>query len=336
METHYKHLNAEERNAIHRRRLEGLSLRAIARELGRPASTVAREVARHLPGSSYDAVAAERGCRRRRRRGGRKLAPGTPLWNPVVMDLYRGWSPEQIAGRRKAAHPDEPAQWVSHETIYLALYALPRGELRKALLAQLRQGRAARRPRGRGQDRRGGLRDMASIHDRPAEVAAREVPGHWEGDFIKGAGNRSAVGTLVERTSRLVILARMDGTGAEAALVGFTRKLRRVPACVRKTLTYDQGKEMARHGELARRVGIRVYFADPHSPWQRPSNENANGLIRQYLPKGTDLSKASQAELDAIASRLNNRPRKVLGFATPAEVFQREILSLGCRVALRI
>jgi len=176
---------------------------------------------------------------------------------------------------------------------------------------------------------------MASIHERPAEVEGRRVPGHWEGDLIKGAGNRSAVGTLVERTRRYVILARMDGCGAGAALEGFARKLRRVPACARKTLTYDPGKEMARHAELARRVRIRVCFADPHSPWQRPSNENANGLIREYLPKGMDLSGVSQAELNAIAKRLNNRPRKVLGFETPAEAFQREILNLTNRVALQ-
>jgi IS30 family transposase len=335
MGTKYTHLSMDERNTIHRRRLEGESLRAIARELDRSASTVAREIARNQPTPSYDAGAAARRYHRHRSRGRRKLAPGTALWHGVVMDLYRGWSPEQIAGWRRRMHPDEPAQRVSHETIYLALYALPRGALRKALLAQLRQGHKARRPRGRGQDRRGGLKHMTSIHDRPAEVADRTVPGHWEGDLIKGAGNRSAVGTLVERTSRYVVLARMDGTGADAALEAFTRKFRRLPAEVRKTLTYDQGKEMARHEELARRVSIQVYFADPHSPWQRPSNENANGLIREYLPKGMDLSGVSQAHLNAIARRLNERPRKVLGFKTPTEVFQHEILNLNNRVALQ-
>ena len=335
MGSQYKHLSMDERNTIHQRQLEGASLRAIARELERPASTVAREIARNQPATRYDAGEAERRYQRHRSRGRRKLAPGTALWQGVVMGLYRGWSPEQIAGWRRRMHPDEPAQRVSHETIYLALYALPRGELRRALLAQLRQGHKARRPRSRGQDRRGGLKNMTSIHERPAEVADRAVPGHWEGDLIKGAGNRSAVGTLVERTSRYVILARMDGTGADAALEAFTRKFRRLPAGVRKTLTYDQGKEMARHEELARRVSIEVYFADPHSPWQRPSNENANGLIREYLPKGMDLSGVSQAQLNAIARRLNDRPRKVLGFKTPAEVFQQEILNLNHRVALQ-
>lgn len=249
--------------------------------------------------------------------------------------LYRGWSPEQIAGRLRKMHPEAPAQRVSHETIYAALYALPRGELRKALLGQLRQGHAGRRPRARGKDRRGSLVDMTSIQERPAEVEGRQVPGHWEGDLIKGAGNRSAVGTLVERKSRYVVLARMRDSGAEAALEAFTRHFRCVPACVRKTLTYDQGKEMARHKDLARRLRIRVYFADPHSPWQRPSNENANGLIREYLPKGRDLSGVSQAELNRIAKLLNNRPRKCLDFETPAEVFLRDILNSINGVALQ-
>jgi len=253
----------------------------------------------------------------------------------VVRKLYRGWSPEQIAGRLRKMHADDASQRVSHETIYLALYALPRGGLRKELLAQLRQGHKSRRPRKRGQDRRGGLSGMTSIHARPEEVQDRQAPGHWEGDLIKGAGNRSAVGTLVERKSRYVVLARMRGTDAEAALDAFTRHFRRIPACVRKTLTYDQGKEMARHEELAQRVRIGVYFADPHSPWQRPSNENANGLIRQYLPKGADLSAVSQATLNAIAKRLNDRPRKCLNYETPAEVFQREILQFKKRVALQ-
>jgi IS30 family transposase len=177
---------------------------------------------------------------------------GTELWRSVVRGLYSGWSPEPIAGRLRKAHAEDRSQRVSHETIYLALYALPRGELRKELPAQLRQGHKTRRPRARGQDRRGGWCDMTSIHERPEEVETREAPGHWEGDLIKGAGNRSAVGTLVERKSRYVILVRMRGTDAEAALEGFTRHFRRIPACVRKTPTYDQGKEMARHEEWRR------------------------------------------------------------------------------------
>lgn len=331
----YTQLSQDERNEIHRGRLEGWSLRAIARRLDRSVSSISREVGRNTSGERYDAVSAEQVRLRRRRRKVRKLAPGRPLWETVVMGLYRGWSPEQISGRLGKMNPDDPSLRVCHETIYVALYALPRGELRKALLGQLRLRHSGRRPRSRGQDRRGALVNMTSIHERPQEVLGREVPGHWEGDLIKGASNRSAVGTLVERKSRYVLLARMRGTDAEAALEAFTRRFRHVPACVRKTLTYDQGKEMARHEELACRVRIRVYFADPHSPWQRPSNENANGLIREYLPKGTDLSEVSQADLNAIARLLNNRPRKCLDYETPAEVIQRDIFNLQHPVALQ-
>jgi IS30 family transposase len=178
------------------------------------------------------------------------------------------------------------------------------------------------------------LRDRVSIHERPVAVLGREVAGHWEGDLIKGAGNASAVGTLVERKSRYVLLAKLEGASAEAVLDGFTRRLRTLPPAVRKTLAYDQGKEMARHTELAQRLNIRVYFADPHSPWQRPSNENTNGLLRQYWPKGTDLSGLSQRYLTQIATALNTRPRKCLGFLTPEEVMSREIRLLNPIVSI--
>jgi len=210
---------------------------------------------------------------------------------------------------------------LSTETLYAAVYVLPRGTLRQELLAALRQARPARRPRSRGTDRRGQRLNRTSIADRPAEVASRTVPGHGEGDLIKGARNGSAVGTLVERTTRLVLLARMDGADAASAYQGFTKKLRHVPAPLRKTLTDDQGKEMAQHERLAQRLAIQVFFADPHSPWQRGTNENTKGLLRQYLPKGTDVSGHTQRELNAIAHRLNTRPRKCLNSATPLEVF---------------
>jgi IS30 family transposase len=210
---------------------------------------------------------------------------------------------------------------LSAETIYAARYVLPRGALRQELLATLRQARKTRRPRARGTDRRGHIPNMTPIAARPAEAASRTVPGHWEGDLIKGARNGSAVGSLVERTSRLVILARLDGTDAASARQGFTRKLTHVPAPLRKTLTYDRGKEMAEHERLAHRLSIQVFFADPQSPWQRGTNENTNGLLRQYLPKGTNLSGYTQRELNTIAHRLNTRPRKCLHWATPLEVF---------------
>jgi IS30 family transposase len=278
----------------------------------------------------YDAPSAFFSALYRRsqsRCGTRKLSLGSPLFEHVASQLREGWSPLQIAGRLrrmdKVTSPGPNAlETVSHESIYTALYALPRGELRRELLAHLRQGRQNRRPRSRGTDRRKGfVTDDIRITERPEEIAGRLIPGHWEGDLIKGAANRSAVGTLVERTSRLVLLARMDALDAETTRCAFERSFENVPEPMRKTLTYDRGTEMARHKALTANTGIKVYFADPYSPWQRGSNENANGLIRQYLPKGTDLSHHSQDDLNVIAERLNNRPRKVLDFLTPNEVF---------------
>ena len=210
---------------------------------------------------------------------------------------------------------------LSAETIYAALYVLPRGALHSELLAVLRQARKARRPRGRGTDRHGHIPNMTPIAERPAGVATRTLPGHWEGDLIKGARNGSTVGTLVERTTRLVLLARLERTDARSACHGFTNKHRHVPALLRKTLTYDRGKEMAEHERLAHRLSIRIFFADPYSPWQRGTHENTNGLLRQYLPKGTDLPGYNQRELNTIAHRLNTRPRKRLNWATPLKVF---------------
>lgn len=257
----------------------------------------------------------------RRRR--RKLDPSQPLFTEVHTQLKAGWSPDQIAGHLKLAYPDRYARNVSHETIYAALYALPRGELRRELIACLRQGHVNRWPRSRGANRKqaGFISEDVLIHVRPPEVEDRLVPGHWEGDFIKGAANRSAVGTLVERTSRFILLAQMENCTSLLALNGFTQQLQTVAPAMRKTMTYDRGSEMARHRDLAHANGIQVYFADPHSPWQRGSNENANGLIREYLPKGTDLAGISQPKLNAIANRLNNRPRRILGYRTPREVF---------------
>jgi IS30 family transposase len=262
----------------------------------------------------------------RRNRSGRraKLAPEGLLFAEVTKLLRLQWSPEQIAGRRQRMEEGAEVSSglpVSHEAIYQAIYAVPRGELRRELLAGLRQGKPHRGRRPKDGERRGRICDMTSIRERPAEVEGRLVPGHWEGDLIKGAGNRSSVGTLVERTSRKVILITLADAKAETARDGFAAGLLAIPAPLRLTLTDDQGKEMARHKELSALTGLQVYFADPHAPWQRGSNENTNGLLRQYLPKGSDLSVFAQAELDAIAARLNGRPRKTLGFATPDEVF---------------
>ena len=243
------------------------------------------------------------------------------LWRSVQPHVVRGCSPEQIAGRLRREYPEDMRKRLSAETIDVGLYVLPRGSLRSERLAAWRQARTARRPRARGIDRRGQIPNMTRLAERPAAVHTRTVPGHWEGDLIKGARNSSAVGSLVERTTRLVILARLDGTDARSAREGCTRKLKPVPTPRRKTLPYDRGKEMAEHERLAQRLAIRVFFADPHSPWQRGTHETTNGLLRQYLPKGTDLSGYTQRELNAIAHRLDTRPRKCLDWATPLEVF---------------
>ena len=287
----YTHLSAEDRETLSLGLTQGESLRALARVLGRAPSTLCREYARNTTrGRPYRACTAQSqaAIRARQPRRSRKLLDSW-LWQYVRTHLAEGCSPEQIAGRLQRAYPDEMGKQLSAETIYAGLYVLPRGILRSELLAALRQARKARRPRARGTDRRGQIPNMTPIAERPAEVGTRTVPGHWEGDLIKGARNGSAVGTLVERTTRLVLLARMEGTDATSARQGFTKKLRHVPAPLRKTLTYDHGKEMAEHARLAERLNIRVFFADPYSPWQRGTNENTNGLLRQYLPKGTDL-----------------------------------------------
>lgn len=322
----YEQLHAEERFVIAREMLQGASMRSVARKLNRSPSTICREIARNrVAGPMYwsDKAQTTSELRRRAARQPAKLDPRGVLWPTVVTLLHWHWSPEQIAITLRRTFPLERQRHVSHETIYTAIYAQPYGELRRQLISLLRQSRSSRRPRSGGADRRERIPDMLSIHVRPPEVNDRLMPGHWEGDLIKGAGNRSAVGVLVERTSRLVLLARMPDATAESALAGFTLKLRSIARPMRKTLTYDRGSEMVRHRELASATGVRVYFCDPYSPWQRAGCENTNGLLRQYLPKGADLSGYSQDELDAIADSLNTRPRKTLDWDTPLQVFSR-------------
>ena len=320
----YQQLQPEERVVIAGLKLQGESQRAIARVLGRSASTISRELRRNGGGTaaySSGAAQARRTSRRKAARPAAKLDRHSVLWGVVLTLLQWKWSPDQIARMLKNTYPYEPRRHVSAETIYTAIYAFPRGELRRQLVACLRQGQSTRLSRKRGTDRRGQIPDMVSIHDRPPEIEDRLMPGHWEGDFIKGAGNQSSVGVLVERSSRLVLLAKMDDATAASALAGFTAKLNAIAAPMRHSLTYDQGKELTRHKELAANTGVKVYFCDPHSPWQRGSCENTNGLLRQYLPKGTDLSIYSQAELDDIADSLNNRPRAIHGYNAPLAVF---------------
>jgi IS30 family transposase len=323
MKMGYRQLQAEDRVTLAALRQQGCSLRHIAGVLGRSAATLSREVRRNSQAGLYMSSAAQQASLQRRvaARPPARLDPDGPLWPLITHMLGWLWSPQQIARTLRVMWPDQPELHVSHETIYNAIYAHPKGELRKELIACLRQGRSTRKSRSAGTDRRGQISEMVSIHVRPPEVNDRVMPGHWEGDLIKGAGNKSAVGVLVERSTRLVLLAKMPDATAESALAAFTVKLNSIAAPLRQTLTYDQGKEMARHRELARATSIRVYFCDPHSPWQRGSCENTNGLLRQMLPKGTDLSVHDQEALDAIADLLNNRPRQTLNWRSPIQVF---------------
>lgn len=324
----YTQLRPEERVVIAGMARLRASVRAMARTLDRSPSTISRELARnHSPDTGYSSEAAHglRTARRAATRPPRKLSAHSVSWGIVRTLLDWKWSPQQIAATLKRVYPNEAQRHVSHETIYTAIYAQPRGELRRQLIACLRHGRSTRLPRTRGADRRGQIPAMVSIHVRPPEVNDRVMPGHWEGDFIKGAGNQSSVGVLVERTSRLVLLAKMSDATAASALAGFSAKLNSIAAPLRQSLTYDQGKEMARHAELAAQTGVKVYFCDPHSPWQRGTCENTNGLLRQYLPKGTDLSIHTQAELDAIADSLKTRPRAIHDWQTPLQVFAQTL-----------
>jgi IS30 family transposase len=234
--------------------------------------------------------------------------------------LEERWSPQQIGRRLKREYPDQPEMWVSHETIYQSLFVQGRGSLRKELHRCLRSGRATRRPRGRRANGSGQIPNMVMISERPAEVEDRAVPGHWEGDLIMGSSNRSAIGTLVERHTRYVELLHLpNGHTAAEVRDAMTAKIRELPDHLRRSITWDQGTEMAQHVEFTIDTGMQIYFCDPHSPWQRGSNENTNGLLRQYFPKGTDLSVHTAEHLDAVAAQLNGRPRQTLDWMKPSE-----------------
>ena len=316
----------EERDRIECYRGLGLGVRQIAVLLGRSPSTVSRELRRPVPSRrsrrQYRAMPAHihaYGLARRRRP--RKLVTGSPLRARVAALLREDYSPGQIAGRLKREHPGDKAMQVSHETIYQALFVQGKGGLRAEVAAAVRCGRARRRrPRSRAGELRGKIPGMISISERPAEAADRAVPGHWEGDLIIGKNGTSAVATLAERASRFcLIIALPHGKTADAAAAALADRITTLPAALRRSLTWDQGKEMSGHAAFTVATGLPVYFADPHSPWQRGTNENTNGLIRYYLPKGTDLSGSAQDQLDAIADKLNTRPRKTLSYRTPAE-----------------
>lgn len=326
----YTRLMMTEREEISRQLAAGRSRRAIARGLGRSPSTIARELSRNRASShSYRATTAQARATERIRasRRPRRLAADPRLRAHVFVRLRQRWSPEQIARRLPVEYPRDTTMRISHEAIYTYLYVLPRGALKKELLAYLRQPRPQRRPRSRSPERRGTIPDMISIEERPAEVADRTVPGHWEGDLLLGQRNASALGTLVERTTRTVLLVPLAGKTAPEVREAFARKITTLPAALRRSLTYDQGKEMSEHRLFTDATDVQVYFAHPHSPWERGTSENTNGLLRQFFPKGTDFSQVSRAEIRRVQDLMNGRPRKTLAFRTPAEVFSECLLN---------
>ena len=322
-------LTLPEREAISRGLASGTSVRQISRQLRRAPSTVSREVRRHGGRRRYRAATADAAAWARGRRPKRcRLATYPALRDAVATQLAQKWSPQQIAGWLRQAYPDDPTMHVSHETIYLSLFVQSRGVLKKALQAQLRQRRTIRRPRAAAPKTGGYIVGAVSIRERPATVEDRAVPGHWEGDLLVGSRN-SYIATLVERRSRYVCLVRVTGKDTQTVVRALTRRVQRLPAGLMATLTWDRGLELAAHRTFSIATGVQVYFCDPRSPWQRGSNENTNGLLRQYFPRRTDLSGYSQRYLDATARRLNTRPRKTLGYRTPADILADTVALTG-------
>ena len=342
----YRRLSMLEREWIHAAMEREDSIREIARALGRSPSTISREIAKNLPNQNYGRPArdgrrrstpwnysphlAQVGAERRARGKGRpaKLARDERLRREVQSRLDRKHSPEQIARRLRKKFPDQPEMWVSHETIYQSIYVQGRGALKRELAACLRTGRAIRRPRRSGEARRGRIKDMVAISERPAEVEDRAVPGHWEGDLITGKENKSAIGTLVERTTGFVMLLHLpERHGALEVQEAMIQTLGQLPDRLRGSITWDQGIEMRAHAQITMATDVAVYFCDPHSPWQRGSNENTNGLLRQYFPKSTDLSVHTPDDLRRVQDSLNGRPRQTLGWRTPTQAFNELVAS---------
>jgi transposase, IS30 family len=324
-------LTLSEREEISRGLAAHQSARSMARLLGRSASTVSRELGRNGGYDCYRAALADAKAWDRARRPKRcKLANSPRLRQAVASQLRLNWSPEQIAGWLKRAHPEDESYRVSHETIYRSLYVQARGVLKKELLGYLRSKRTIRRSKRADPDgdRRGQIKDLVSISQRPAAVEDRAVPGHWEGDLLAGSKN-SYIATLVERHTRYVMLAKVTNKDTHTVVSALIKQARRLPNELYKSLTWDRGKELTDHRRFTWATNIDVYFCDPQSPWQRGSNENTNGLLRQYFPKGTDLSVYSQAHLNKVARQLNDRPRQTLQFETPAERFNACVASTG-------
>ena len=327
----YHRLTNVEREEISLGLAAGLSQRDIAHSLGRNPGTISREITRNSSNESgYRAVQAQAGADcRQHDKAIRKLDTCAPLREAVLWYLKQRWSPEQIAKRLPILYPDDMNMRVSHETIYKYLYVLPRGELRRELTRCLRHHHTHRRAKNKVRRKPRPIQDFISIEERPVEVAARTVPGHWEGDLLAGGKNLSALGILVERTARMTFLVPLKNKDAMSVRNAFARQFQTVPEGLKHTLTYDHGQEMAQHKLFTKNTRIQVYFAHPHSPWERGTNENTNSLVRQFFPKGTDFTKVSRRTIKKVQDMLNDRPRKTLGFYTPHEVFSKLV-----RVAL--
>ena len=324
-------LTLAEREEISRAVVAGQSIRSIAASLERAPSTISREIKRNGDRETYRASQADQAAWDRTRRPKTcKLVENRTLAHIVAGKLQLQWSPEQIAGWLKCTYPDEENYQVSHETIYRSLFIQARGALKKELVEHLRRTRVMRRSRHHTQktDNHGRITDAVSISERPATVADRAIPGHWEGDLLCGSGN-SQIATLVERHTRYVMLVKVARKDTETVINALIKNARKLPHELYKSLTWDRGKEMADHKRFTLATDIKVYFCDPQNPWQRGTNENTNGLLRQYFPKGMDLSVYSQAKLTAVARRLNERPRKTLNYETPAERFNQSVASTG-------
>ena len=324
-------LTLAEREEISRAVVAGHSMRSIAVQLGRAPSSISREIKRNGGQECYRASQAEESAWDRGRRPKTcKLAQNRALARIVAGKLQRRWSPQQVAGWLKRTYPDDTSRQVSPETIYRSLFIQARGALKKELVEHLRRSRVMRRSRHHTQktDKHGRITDTVSISERPASVEDRAVPGHWEGDLLFGSKN-SQIATLVERRTRYAMLVKVTGKDSETVINALIKHARKLPEELYKSLTWDRGKEMAEHKRFTLATNIQVYFCDPQNPWQRGTNENTNGLLRQYFPKGTDLSDYSQAKLNAVARQLNERPRKTLNFETPAERFHQTVASIG-------
>jgi IS30 family transposase len=322
-------LSLGEREEISRGVASAEGVRSLARRLARAPSTISREIQRHGGRACYRATEADQAAWRSARRPKRgRLVRERRLRRVVEQKLGLDWAPEQIAAWLVSTYPDDPAMHVSHETIYRALYVQARGAFKRHLIAHLRRSGRYRRPRAATNARRGRILDAVSIAERPPAADSRAVPGHWEGDLLIGKRGTQIV-TLVERQSRFVLLIRVPAADSATVVAALARRVQQLPKALKQSLTWDRGKEMAQHAAFTIATEVEVYFCDPQSPWQRGSNENTNGLLRQYFPKGYDLSTVSQRQLDVVAWKLNGRPRQTLGWKTPAEVLNAAVASIG-------